>query len=51
MLKVPVMDELVEDVITVEVVLENMTLEEMEGEEVVLIMLWWSRSQNSCCRW
>ena len=51
MLKVPVMDELVEDVITVEVVLENMTLEEMEEKEVVLVMLCWSRSQYSCCRW
>ena len=39
MLKVPVVDELVEDVITVELVLENMTLEEMEEEEVVLVTL------------
>ena len=39
MLKIPVVDELVEDVITVELVLENMTLEEMEEEEVVLVTL------------
>ena len=39
MLKVPVVDELVEDVTTVELVLENMTLEEMEEEEVVLVAL------------
>ena len=39
MLKVPVVDELVEDVITVELVLENMTLEEMKDEEVVLVIL------------
>ena len=39
MLKVPVVDELVEDVITVELVLENMTLEEMKEEEVVLVTL------------
>ena len=39
MLKVPVLDELAEDVITAEVVLGNMTLAEMEEEEVVLVIL------------